>query len=70
MQLKVEIRDADPGYVDQRRFDKEQVLLNGKAPTRGAFAEPSDRLEPSTPSLPFWGHGNRSQPTATKSICD
>ena len=27
--------------------------LNEKAPTCGAFAEPSDGLEPSTPSLPW-----------------
>jgi hypothetical protein len=31
----------------------------------GAFAEPSDGLEPSTPSLPWYFRGNRSQPTAT-----
>jgi len=36
-----------------RMFDEEQVGLNEKAPTCGAFAEPSDGLEPSTPSLPF-----------------
>ena len=35
-----------------RTFDAEQVDLNEKAPTCGAFAEPSDGLEPSTPSLP------------------
>jgi hypothetical protein len=35
-----------------RTFDVEQVVLNEKAPTCGAFAEPSDGLEPSTPSLP------------------
>jgi hypothetical protein len=35
-----------------RTFDEEQVALNAKAPTCGAFAEPSDGLEPSTPSLP------------------
>jgi len=29
-----------------------QVDVNTKAPTCGAFAEPSDGLEPSTPSLP------------------
>jgi hypothetical protein len=34
-----------------RTFDDEQVVLNEKAPTCGAFAEPSDGLEPSTPSL-------------------
>jgi hypothetical protein len=36
-----------------RTFDVEQVDLNEKAPTCGAFAEPSDGLEPSTPSLPL-----------------
>ncbi len=29
------------------------IALNEKAPTFGAFAEPSDGLEPSTPSLPW-----------------
>jgi hypothetical protein len=29
-----------------------QVDLNAKTPTCGIFAEPSDGLEPSTPSLP------------------
>jgi hypothetical protein len=37
-------------------FEEEQVGLNEKAPTCGGgsspFAEPSDGLEPSTPSLP------------------
>jgi hypothetical protein len=32
-----------------RTFDGEQVDLNEKAPISGAFAEPSDGLEPSTP---------------------
>ena len=36
-----------------------------KAPGCGAFAEPSDGLEPSTPSLPCSTRGNRSQPAAT-----
>jgi hypothetical protein len=36
-----------------RTFDNEQVALNEKARTCGAFAEPSDGLEPSTPSLPY-----------------
>ena len=35
-----------------------------KAATCGAFAEPSDGLEPSTPSLPWNVARNRSQPTA------
>jgi hypothetical protein len=38
-----------------RTFDDEQVVLNEKAPTCGAFAEPSDGLEPSTPSLTLRG---------------
>jgi hypothetical protein len=33
-------------------FGRKQVGLNEKAPTCGSFAEPSDGLEPSTPSLP------------------
>jgi hypothetical protein len=38
-----------------RAFDDEQDGLNQKAPTCGAFAEPSSGLEPETPSLPwFW----------------
>ena len=48
-----------------RTFDKEQVDLNEKAPTCGAFTEPSDGLEPSTPSLPCAASGGWSQPTAT-----
>ena len=36
-----------------------------KAPTCGAFAEPSDGLEPSTPSLPLRGGRNWWQPSAT-----
>jgi hypothetical protein len=40
-----------------RTFALEQVDLNAKVPICGAFAKPSDGLEPSTPSLPwrFWG---------------
>src|SRR5262249_49735599 len=36
-----------------------------KNPVSGAFAEPSDGLEPSTPSLPCDPNGNWWQPTAT-----
>jgi hypothetical protein len=36
-----------------RTFALEQVDLNAKVPICGAFAKPSDGLEPSTPSLPF-----------------
>jgi len=35
-----------------RTLGEEQVDLNTKAPTCGAFAEPSNGLEPLTPSLP------------------
>jgi hypothetical protein len=31
--------------------------------------KPSDGLEPATPSLPFWGPGNWSQPSATVFAC-
>jgi hypothetical protein len=37
---------------------------SGKAATRAAFAEPSDGLEPSTPSLPCAPIGNGGQPLA------
>jgi hypothetical protein len=47
------------------KFDEEQVALNEKAPTCGAFAEPSSGLEPETPSLPCAPISNWSQPTAT-----
>src|SRR6266516_1884139 len=50
-------------------FDKEQVGLNENASTCGAFAEPSDGLEPSTPSLPWNVARNWSQPTATVLAC-
>ena len=43
-----------------RTCDEEQVDLNENAPTCGAFAEPSDGLEPSTPSLP-----SQTQPELT-----
>ena len=45
-----------------RTYDEEQIVLTEKAPISGAFAEPSDGLEPSTPSLPCDASGNRSQP--------
>jgi hypothetical protein len=53
-----------------RTFDREQVDLNEKAPTRGAFAEPSDGLEPSTPSLPCRGGrtGKDGRPTL-RALC-
>ena len=35
-----------------RKIDEEQVDLNEEFPTCRDFAEPSDGLEPSTPSLP------------------
>ena len=46
-------RKLDKRLHTQRTFDREQVDLNEKAPISGAFAEPSDGLEPSTPSLPW-----------------
>ena len=46
-----------------------QAVSTEKAPICGAFAEPSDGLEPSTPSLPFCGPGNWSQPMATVLAC-
>jgi hypothetical protein len=46
-----------------------QVGLNEKAPTCGVFAEPSDGLEPSTPSSPWNVSSNRSQPVATDFAC-
>jgi hypothetical protein len=38
------------GSIPTTTFDEEQVDLTAKAPIYGAFAEPSDGLEPSTPS--------------------
>jgi hypothetical protein len=43
--------------------------VNEKAAVCGAFAEPSDGLEPSTPSLPWNFLGNRWQPVATDFAC-
>jgi hypothetical protein len=48
-----------------RTLGTEQVVLNEKPRITGAFAEPSDGLEPSTPSLPSRFRGNGSQPMAT-----
>ena len=39
------------GLHTHRTINDEQEDLNRKAPMSGAFAEPSDGLEPSTPSL-------------------
>jgi hypothetical protein len=47
----------------------EQVGLTEKAPISGAFGEPSDGLEPSTPSLPCTFNRNQSPPTATVLAC-
>jgi hypothetical protein len=44
---------AHPRLHTHRTFDAEHVLLNEKAATCGAFAEPSSGLEPETPSLPW-----------------
>jgi len=46
-----------------------QVGPKEKAPFSGAFAEPSDGLEPSTPSLPWNVSRNRWQPVAADSAC-
>src|ERR671932_1662429 len=46
-----------------------QAITKEEGPLCGAFAEPSDGLEPSTPSLPCAARGNRSQPTATVCAC-
>jgi catechol 2,3-dioxygenase-like lactoylglutathione lyase family enzyme len=53
------------GSIPHRTLEIVQVPAKEKAPVCGAFAEPSDGLEPSTPSLPCAPVGNRSQPTAT-----
>ena len=46
------------------------VATDNKDPRyAGLFLKPSDRLEPSTPSLPWNDSGNRSQPTATVFAC-
>jgi hypothetical protein len=50
-------------------------VMGGPPPEGGArqyfpiFAEPSDGLEPSTPSLPFDARGNQLQRTATDLAC-
>src|SRR3989442_6717811 len=41
-----------PRLHTNRTFDEEQVDLNEKEPTCGAFAEPSSGLEPETPFVP------------------
>ena len=41
------------GLHTHRTLEIVQVLAKQKAPICGAFAEPSDGLEPSTPSLPW-----------------
>jgi hypothetical protein len=44
---------------------EEWILAKPKRLHAGGFAEPSDGLEPSTPSLPCDPNGNRWQPVAT-----
>jgi len=44
-----------------------QPADNNKVRFAGTLPKPSNGLEPSTPSLPFDTHSNRSQPTATDS---
>jgi hypothetical protein len=46
-----------------------QVGPKEKGPLSGDFAEPSDGLEPSTPSLPCAARGNWSQPAAMVLAC-
>jgi hypothetical protein len=48
----MKVRKLHKRLRTHRTFDDEQAVLNTKAPTCDAFAEPSDGLEPSTPSLP------------------
>src|SRR5919199_4479623 len=52
--LIVSVRDLrlHKGLHPHRTLDTVQPLAKEKAPISGAFAEPSDGLEPSTPSLP------------------
>ena len=50
-----------------RMLDEEQVDPSDKAPISGAFAEPSDGLEPSTPSLPCSIHRKWMQAMAEDS---
>ncbi len=58
----------DCGVTDLEAYIDSPVvaghLLKGHQ-VSGTFAEPSDGLEPSTPSLPCAPNGNRSQPAAT-----
>src|SRR5258708_13041341 len=50
-------------------IDDEQVDLNAKAPTCGAFAEPSNGLEPLTPSLPCAPEPLPEVATGCRSAC-
>jgi hypothetical protein len=52
-----------------RTLEIVQMKSKAKAPICGDFAEPSDGLEPSTPSLPWNDARNRWQPVATVSAC-
>src|SRR5829696_6811920 len=56
--------NAGSAYVkvrDRASYEKKALIYR-------AFQEPSDGLEPSTPSLPWNVSGNLSQPTATVSL--
>src|SRR5829696_8026148 len=56
--------NAGSAYVKVR----DRASYEKKALINRAFQEPSDGLEPSTPSLPWNVSGNLSQPTATVSL--
>jgi hypothetical protein len=64
-----ESQQGSKGLHTYRTLAIVQVAAKQKAPLCGAFAEPSDGLEPSTPSLPCAALGNQSQPTATVFAC-
>src|SRR5215218_2112345 len=63
--------DRTPPHPHFRGFHNLPLDVDGRSLflTKGhdfrGFAEPSDGLEPSTPSLPWNDSGNWSQPTAT-----
>ena len=74
--FKGALHEAAAGYAPKDRFFQNAFHTRAsggsvgrlglqKTPFCGAFAEPSDGLEPSTPSLPWNDSGNGSQPTAT-----
>jgi hypothetical protein len=70
--LTAELRRLGPAFVPRFLQDRRDLGVGDEVlpalPIPG-FAEPSDGLEPSTPSLPCTPRGNRSQPTATVLAC-